>query len=177
MTSDVPGELGASGMPEPDEVYRTLWGKDRDAIHDVVVTHGPGILARGRPYILRAAQNAATSRWRRDRRRSELEQLPDGTDAEQGADPAKQVEEDDLMHAVRAALDALPQNWLLVVWRRAEGRSYAQIADEWVQLGFGPRPTEAALRKAQQRAIERLRAGLVPAFDDDRGSYQPRDTS
>jgi DNA-directed RNA polymerase specialized sigma24 family protein len=142
-------------------VYRTLWDSDLEGVHELVARHGTGILARGKPYVLIAARNAAISRWRRDQRRHQLELLASATSEQTiDNDPVEAVERRETMAALMAALNALPKEWLHVTWRRAEGHSYSEIADEWVDLNFGERPREATLRQIQRRAMARLRADM-----------------
>lgn len=143
-------------------LYRRLWAADLDEVHELIARHGTAILERGRPYLLTAVRRSAVSRWRRERRRADLERdaeslHPLGADA---ADPADLVEKREDLAALRAALAGLPDSWLLVVWRRAEGRSYAEIAREWNELGFGPLPSVESLRQTQHRAISKLQREL-----------------
>lgn len=143
-------------------LYRRLWNADLDEVHELIARHGPAILTRGRPYVLKAARRSAVSRWRRERRRAELERQAESlrTVGPESADPAVLVERRQDLAALRGALDRLPDSWLHVVWRRAEGRSYAEIATEWTELGFGPLPSVESLRQIQHRAISQLQREL-----------------
>jgi DNA-directed RNA polymerase specialized sigma24 family protein len=143
-------------------LYRRLWNADLDEVHELIARHGPAILTRGRPYLLTAARRSTVSRWRRERRRTELERQADSlrTVGPEAADPAVLVEKRQDLAALREALDRLPDSWLLVVWRRAEGSSYAEIATEWAELGFGSLPSVESLRQIQHRAISQLQREL-----------------
>lgn len=157
--------MTSGGRDSPDEtleIYRRLWAADIEEVHELIAEHGTKILAKGRPYVLTAARRRAVSRWRRESRRSELERTAESgrQPTLQQQDPAIVTERRELLDILRDALNDLPNTSLLVTWRRAEGQTYEQIADEWVQLGFGKRPSVAALRQIHRRSILALRRRL-----------------
>ena len=141
---------------------------DPDALHDLLVRHGPGILDRDLPYLVVAARNQLRSKSRRGAPRHELptEQIPEGQAEPSIWDPLARVISDERMEALLNALGELDPRDLLVVWSHAAGRSDAEIAAQWDQLGFDPHnPSEESIRKRRQRARGRLRERLAPLID------------
>jgi hypothetical protein len=165
MGSKPDSQYEADGDDEDLAVYRRLWSGDLDEAHDLIVAHGPGILRRGLPYILAATRNRAASQRRRDERRRELEKKASGREERlqdtDRSDPSIALEQRELMASLRLHLSELSNPEVLVLWRRAEGESYATIALEWARLGFGDRPDEATLRQVYHRALEKLRASMA----------------
>ena len=136
---------------------------DPDALHDLLVRHGPGILDRDLPYLVVAARNQQRSTLRRGAASHEVPS-PDIRDdqAERSLwDPLARVVADEALNDLLTALGDLDSRDLLVLWSHAAGRSDAEIAAQWDDLQFDPpRPSIESIRKRRQRARTRLRKRL-----------------
>lgn len=142
---------------------------DPDALHDLLVRHGPEILDRDLPYLVVAARNQRRSSLRRGAPRHEMPS-PDVREIEQERslwDPLATVLADERLNELVTALGELDRRDLFVVWGHAAGRNDAEIAAEWDQLQFDPpRPSLGAIRKRRQRARTQLRKRLGEAKEN-----------
>ncbi len=146
--------------------YRALLAStDADAVHDLIARHGPEILDRDLPYLIVAARNQLRSELRRPSRRHVVltSAAPEQPTAEGSIwDPLARVTADESRRALLLALAELDPRDVLVLWSRAAGRTDAEVAAQWDQLGFSPpNPSETAIRKRRERAGERLRKQLA----------------
>jgi RNA polymerase sigma-70 factor (ECF subfamily) len=113
--------------------------------------------ARFSTWLYRIAFNLAVNRTERRRRTSSLDAAP-VVPRELGLElpPEGDLERDDVVRAVRAAIAALPEaQRAAVILARYEELSFAEIAEV---LGS----TEKAIKSLVHRARENLRAALAP---------------
>ena len=114
--------------------------------------------ARFSTWLYRIAFNLSVNRTERTRDAASLE-TPDGGDAWEPADtrdPAEALERDDVVHAVRASIAALPDNQrMALILAKYEELSFAEIAQVMDS-------TEKAIKSLVHRAREKLRERLAP---------------
>jgi len=108
-----------------------------------------------RAYLFRAAHNAAVNRIRRER--IEKHWVDDQPDAEPGeSPPAAELEHDELLGAVKGAIERLPPRCgLIYTMSRQEGLTYQEIADA---LDLSVKTVDAQMA----RAFRLLRKALAP---------------
>lgn len=139
---------------------------DSDALHDLLVRHGPGILDRDLPYLVVAARNQKRSTLRRGAARFETPS-PDVHIDEQRSlwDPLARVMADEALGQLLSALASLDPRDVLVLWSNAAGQSDAEIASQWDSLRFDPpNPSIESIRKRRQRARARLQERIDRDF-------------
>ena len=142
-------------------VYELLRGvSDADALHDLIVQHGPEILDQPIPYLVTAARHRRISNWRH----AGMNSAPLGPGVDRPSprasfwDPAERVAADEELRQVLSALTEMDDRDVLVLWRHVQGASDDQILDEWKSLGFDPSNINiAAIRKRRSRARVELR--------------------
>ncbi len=146
--------------------YRELLrASDADAVHDLLVRHGPEILDRDLPYLVVAARHQLINSERRGASRFEipLAEVPEQPTQEGSIwDPlASAIAMESTRELVRA-LAELDDRDVLVLWGRAANRSDEELAREWDRLGFTPSsPSTAAIRKRRERANVKVRQRLT----------------
>ena len=136
---------------------------DPDALHDLLIRHGSGILDRDLPYLVVAARNQQRSTLRRGAPSREIPSPDVSGDLDQPSlwDPLAIVLADEGLRELIAGLAELDPRDVLALWSHAAGRSDAEIAAQWDDLRFEPpNPSEESIRKRRQRARKRLRERL-----------------
>ncbi len=108
-----------------------------------------------RAYLYRAAHNAAVNRIRRQRIEQRwVDDQPDSEPSE--SPPAAELEHDELLAAVKGAIERLPPRCgLIYTMSRQEGFTYQEIADA---LDLSVKTVEAQMA----RAFRLLRKALAP---------------
>jgi len=132
---------------------------DADALHELLLRHGPAILDRELPYLVVAAGNQRRSMARRGAASHEIPS-PDirGDDQPRSIwDPLASAIAREGFAELLAALGDLDPRDLLVLWSHAAGASDKEIAAQWHDLQFDPpSPSIESIRKRRERARVRL---------------------
>jgi hypothetical protein len=160
-----PTKRRSSLADERERTYLALHRvADVDAVHDLVLRHGPDVLARELPYLIIATRNRLRDSLRQAdaRQRRETHIAAGSTPA---TDPAAEVERTWARDRLISALARLSDADVIVLWRHAEGFDDRSVITELEAKGLVDTGlTEVALRKRRQRALERARTLLT---DDD----------
>jgi hypothetical protein len=146
-----------------DRYQELLSIADGDALHDLLVRHGPEILDRDLPYLVVAARNQVRSRSRRGAAKYERPSEDVGADAEADSlwDPVARAMAHEGLRELLAELGDLDPRDVMVLWSHAAGRTDHEIAAEWDKLGFKPRgPSLESIRTRRARARTLLRQRL-----------------
>jgi hypothetical protein len=142
---------------------------DPDALHDLVVRHGPEILERDLPYLVVAARNQRRGKLRRGAARYEVPSADVRAGEAAGSvwDPLARVVARETLRELLAELAELDPRDVLALWSHAAGRTDAEIVAEWDALGFEPaNPSEASIRQRRSRTRQRLRERLGLTDDE-----------
>jgi hypothetical protein len=136
---------------------------DADALHELLLRHGPAILDRELPYLVVAAGNQRRSMARRGAASHEIPTTDIGAD--EGAhslwDPLASAIAREGFGELLTALGDLDPRDLLVLWSHAAGASDTEIAAQWDELQFNPpSPSIESIRKRRERARVQLRKRL-----------------
>ena len=148
--------------------YRELLrASDADAVHDLVIRHGPED-PRARPPISRGRRTQPVAKRRAARGGAGRYEIPSPNVPEPATaegsiwDPVARVIADEGLRELAGALGELDPRDVLVLWGRAASRSDEEIAAEWDRLGFTPSsPSAAAIRKRRERAGVQVRERLA----------------
>lgn len=138
---------------------KLLRAADHDSLHELIARHGVEILDRSLPYLFVAARNQLRSRQRRERVRAHSREVDES--ASSIWNPWDRLVDREALRRLAEAISSLAPEDRLLLMRKAEGATYAEIIEEWDQLGFSPiHPSAETLRKRRQRLLEKLREGL-----------------
>ena len=139
------------------EVYeRALGATDPDALHDVLVARGPEILHHTVPYIVWAATRKRRKAYAKELRRAVLRNEKLRPAPASVWDPYDRILHDERLLKLADAMSELPAAEVHLLWARAEGKSYEDIAAGWPEE-FGDPPLVTTLRQRWRRAIGKLK--------------------
>jgi RNA polymerase sigma-70 factor, ECF subfamily len=140
-------------------LYRRTGDRDRaeDLAQEVFVRALETPPANPRPWLFAVALNLARDDGRRGVRQGRrLEALRAETDGAAALPPDAELEREEKVAAVRAALAQLSDRDREALLLKAEGFSYAEIASA---LGMAPGAVGTTLARARRRLVETYRAG------------------
>ncbi|MCY1350902.1 putative RNA polymerase sigma factor FecI [compost metagenome] len=130
-----------------------------DLAHDAfvkVLESGDATILQPRAYLHRIARNIAVDRFRREERRSQLEEVADHDEAPPTDDPEALMHAVQLADSIEQALSELPANCRKVfVWHKLEGLNQAEIAE---RLGVSRNMVERYMIRALRHLRDRLDA-------------------
>ncbi len=134
----------------------------QDNLHDAIAKKGLDLLRQKIPYVVVAA------RWQKYEKlkRKSSHEIPMGSmdsiiHTNSIWDPFEQLLRNDTLRIIAEALSELPDEDIIAVWGKFEGRSDKEILKIWVEKNLGPpEPQLSLIRQRRARAIKKIRATL-----------------